>query len=113
MFRGEPGTGKTSAAYKMFPGVFHVENDMYLMHDGKYEWSRDGVKDAISWCRRMAKTALENGLDVVVANTFTKKKYVASYEKLALEHGAEFEVYRCTGNFKNVHGLDQEMVQSF
>lgn len=111
--RGAPGSGKTSFAYRQFPGVFHVENDMFLMHDGKYCWSKESVKQAISWCMSMVRNALENNVDVVVCNTFTKKIYVAAYEKIAQEYGAKFEVYRCIGNFQNVHGLNDNMVQQF
>ena len=49
LVRGIPGSGKTSFAYRQFPGVFHVENDMFLMHDGKYCWSKDIVKQALRW----------------------------------------------------------------
>ena len=61
----------------------------------------------------MVKTALEHQIDVCVCNTFTKKRYVAAYEKIALECGAKFEVYRCIGHFKNVHGLSDKMVKKF
>lgn len=113
IFRGHPGSGKTTAVKNMFPGIFHVENDMYLMHNGKYEWSKKSVKDAIDWCTNMVKTALMNDVDVVVSNTFTKRRYIEAYVKLAELTGASVEVYRCTGNYQNVHGLNDEMVRSF
>lgn len=113
LFRGAPGAGKSTAAYKMFPGLVKFENDQFLMRDGKYCWSKDSVQDAIKWCSKMVRTALENGMDVCVCNTFTKKRFVAAYERIAAERGAEFKVYRCIGNFNNVHGLSEEMVQSF
>lgn len=68
---------------------------------------------AISWCVDMVRTALENGMDVCVANTFTKRKFVEAYKKIAEEFGAEFCVYRCVGHFQNQHGLTSGMVAGF
>lgn len=113
LFRGYPGSGKSTAAQKLFPGVVLFENDMFLMRDGKYCWSKERVKDAINWCYSSVENALRCGLDVCVANTFTKFRYVNAYRQLADKYGAEFNVYRCTGNFKNVHGLNDTMVDSF
>ena len=111
--RGAPGSGKSTYARTMCPGVLLVENDMFHMHDGKYCWSKDAMPDAIAWCISMAKTALENDMDVVVANTFTKRSFIAGYEQLARDFGAKFKVVRCIGHFNNVHGLDAKMVSRF
>lgn len=113
LFRGVPGSGKSSAAQRMFPGVLLVENDMFHMRDGRYRWKAQSMPRAISWCVDMVRTALENGMDVCVANTFTKRKFVKAYQKIAEDFGAEFHVYRCVGRFKNVHNLSEEMVAGF
>ena len=113
LFRGHPGSAKSTSAKKMFPGTLLLENDQFLISNGKYQWSKERVKTTINMCVDMVKMALDNNCDVVVANTFTKKRYVAAYEKIARERGAKFEVYRCNGDFKNVHGLSPEMVESF
>ena len=113
LFRGNPGSGKSHAVQKMFPGIFLCENDMFHMHNGQYEWKAENMPNAISWCINMVRTALENKFDVCVANTFTKRKFVEAYKKIAEEFGAEFHVYRCIGNFQNIHGLDSRKVDSF
>ena len=113
LVRGIPGSGKSTFAHRQWPAVLHLENDMFCEIDGKYQWSKERVKTAVSMCIDMAKMALDNNCDVVVANTFTKKRYVAAYEKIARERGAKFEVYRCNGGFKNTHRLSPEMVESF
>lgn len=113
LFRGYPGSGKSSTAYRLFPNLVKFENDMFLMRDGKYCWTKESVKDAIAWCINSVKTALDNGMDVCVCNTFTKKKFVEAYAKIAADRGANFEVYRCRGEFKNVHGLADWMVSKF
>ena len=113
IFRGPPGGGKSTSAKRMFPGTLLLENDMFLISDDQYKWSKDRVRVGIDLCMKMTEMALENKSDVVVANTFTKRRYIAAYEKLAMKYGAKFEVYRCTGNYQNVHGLTDEMVTSF
>ena len=113
LFRGVPGSSKSTSAQRMFPGVLLVENDMFHMKDGHYQWSKENMPKAISWCVDMVRTALENGMDVCVANTFTKRKFVEAYKKIAEELGAEFHVYRCVGHFQNKHGLSEGMVAGF
>ena len=113
LFRGWPGSSKSTTAKRMFPNTLLLENDQYHMHNGVYDWHKENMPAAIDWCMNMTRMALENGMDVVVANTFTKWRYVHGYEKIALEYGADFEVYRCIGHFKNVHGLNDAMVKGF
>ena len=113
LFRGHPGSGKTTAAAKMFPGVVKFENDQYFMRNGSYHWSKEELPAAIHWCMDMVQSALENGMDVVVSNTFTRARFVEVYQKIAARAGANFKVYRCTGNYGNVHGLSKDKVDSF
>lgn len=113
LMRGAPGSSKSTSAKRMFPGTLLLENDMFLISDDQYKWSKERVRAGIDLCMKMTKMALENGSDVVVANTFTKRRFVESYRQLAEKYGANFEVYRCRGNYKNVHGLDDNMVESF
>lgn len=86
---------------------------MFHMRNGQYEWKAENMPKAISWCVSMVRTALENKFDVCVANTFTKRRFVEAYKKIAEEFGAEFHVYRCVGKFKNVHGLSEGTVAGF
>ena len=113
IIRGAPGSGKSTAAQCMFPGTLLLENDQFLITDGKYIWSKERLREAIAFCMSTTKIALERGRDVVVANTFTKVEYIEHYQEIADKAGAKLEVYRCIGDFKNVHGLDDEMVQKF
>ena len=105
LVRGVPGSGKSTFAAKIFPGAFHVENDMFHIKDGEYRFDFNKQKDAVSWCMDMCDTALRNGMDVVVSNTFTKRRYIMAYVKLAEKYGADVSVYRMTGLFKNCHSV--------
>lgn len=105
LVRGVPGSGKSTFAAKIFPGAFHVENDMFHVKDGEYRFDFNKQKDAVSWCMDMCDIALRNGMDVVVSNTFTKRRYIMAYVKLAEKYGADVSVYRMTGSFKNSHSV--------
>ena len=105
LVRGVPGSGKSTFAAKVFPGVFHIENDMFHVKDGEYRFDFNKQKDAVSWCMEMCETALRNGMDVVVSNTFTKRRYVMAYVRLAAKYGADVSVYRMTGSFENRHSV--------
>ena len=97
LIRGLPGSGKSTFAKRNYSCLI-LENDMFHMHGGKYEWSKESMPDAISWCIDTCETALSNGMDVVVCNTFTKRKHIDIYRTIADALGADFEVIRCTGD---------------
>ena len=46
-FRSYPGSGKSTAAKMMFPGVLLLENDQFLISDGEYKWSPERRNKAI------------------------------------------------------------------
>ena len=112
LVRGVPGSGKSTFAAKVFPGAFHVENDMFHVKDGEYRFDFNKQKDAVSWCMDMCDTALRNGMDVVVSNTFTKRRYIMAYVKLAAKYGADVSVYRMTGSFKNSHSVPASVFEN-
>lgn len=111
LVRGLPGSGKSTFVKRNF-SCLHLENDMFHMHDGKYEFDGKAQNSAVAWCTDMARAALELGMDVVVSNTFVRKRYVEAYRKIAEETGARFEVFRCSGNFGNVHDVPKDVLES-
>lgn len=111
IIRGIPGSGKSTYAHKNFQCLI-LENDMFQIIDGKYCWSAEGTKNAISMVRRLAEIALMNGSDVCIANTFVKRRFIEGFKQLAIKFNADFEVIRCTGNFKNVHDVPEAVFNS-
>lgn len=47
---------------------------------------------------------------VIVANTFATKKEMNPYLNFADENDIPVEVYRCTGEYQNVHGVPDDVV---
>ena len=111
IIRGYPGQGKSTWAKKKFNCIL-LENDMFQYKDGKYCWSPKGAKDAIRRVLELTKDLLSDGIDVCVANTFTKARFVESYKRIAEEHGAAFEVFRMTKEYKNVHNVPKDVLKS-
>jgi len=109
--RGMPGAGKTTFSKKHFSCCV-LENDQMQTIDGEYRWTPGGVKAAARLVYSLADQILANGSDVAVCNTFTRKKSIERYRRLAEKHGATFEVIRCNGRFQNVHNVPEATMKS-
>jgi predicted kinase len=104
--RGTPGSGKSTYAKKL--GIYHLEADFYHMVDGVYSWNPNKVKHANHWCKSMANTAMMNGMDLVVSNTFTRLFEFHEYLELAKSYGYKVKVIRCTGEYGNIHNVPKK-----
>lgn len=111
IIRGLPGSGKSTYAKANYKCLI-LENDMFHIQNGAYNYSVNNMKMAILWCKSACETALSNGMDVVVANTFTKRRFIEVYRQLAERYGAEFEVVRCSGNYGNIHDVPKMVLES-
>lgn len=109
--RGLPGSGKSTFTRKHFQCCI-LENDMFQVSDGQYNWSADGTKRAISLCRKLAEEILQNGSDVVICNTFVKKHFIEGYKQLADKYHADLEVIRMTGNFHSIHNVPKTTIDN-
>ena len=116
IIRGLPGSGKSTHAKKLAQSMkrpIHIEADMYFMHP-RNEYVFDGtvIHKAHEWCFQTARIAAVHGYDVIVSNTFTRRKEFQPYVKLAQTIGAPWNVITCTGNFQNVHGVPIEVLEN-
>lgn len=113
LIRGLPGSGKSTLA-KLFTsdGYKHVEADMYFVNDeGDYVFEPSKIKNARDWCQRITEGSLMAGYDVVVSNTFTQMWELDAYVKIARRTNATLRIIEATGNFQNIHGVPDAVIQ--
>lgn len=109
LVRGLPGSGKSTLAKEIAQacGFLHIENDQFLMRDGRYEWEASRALEAQRLCFEGAREALKAGKQVVVSNAFTRLAHMQSF--LALT--ADSVVLECTGTFGSIHDVPEETMQ--
>ena len=112
--RGIPGSGKTTLAKKInaqLHATRHFEADMWMVdNDGNYKFDPAKLKYCHQKCFDCFKDALNNGFNVIVANTFVKRWEIAPYLDHCKRNRINYIIIRCTNNFDNVHGVPSEKV---
>lgn len=48
--------------------------------------------------------------NISVSNTFTQRWEFQSYIDLVIENNYDFQIIECHGNWKNIHGVPQEVI---
>lgn len=111
LIRGLPGSGKSTLAKSMTSHA-HVEADMYFVvpYVG-YVFDASKIRAAHGWCQRRTRWLLESGQNVVVSNTFTQKWEMQPYIDMAAALNVKVRVIEATGNFKNVHGVPDDIIE--
>jgi hypothetical protein len=107
LFRGPPGSGKSTAARHMFPDHVLIEADDYFMVGEHYLFDPTKLEDAHKHCLWRAEAASKAGIPFVVANTFSRYWEIKSY----LHRWPSARIYRCNGLWQNVHGVPADKVR--
>lgn len=111
IIRGLPGSGKSTLANKMVadnPSYIHIETDMFFMKENmKYEFDKNMIHCAHSWCLDTVKVFLYQDKTVIVSNTFTKMWEISPYVEFCKKHNIEVEVITQTENFGSIHGVPE------
>ena len=106
LIRGISGCGKTSLA-KQLGGKLCAADDYFVGEDGVYQFAPSKLPQAHSWCAEQVLIAMEQGLCVVVHNTFTQRWEMEPYLQMAELHG-----YRVTVTSVYDGGLtDEELAE--
>jgi len=123
VIRGLPGSGKSTLAEKLVAAnqhTAHYDNDMFF-GDQYYRWTKALNQQAIVWCQGQVARALYNGYNAIVANTFTRIRYIDPYKEMARVFGAEFEILEpdtpwakdlSLCHAKTIHGVPFEHMRS-
>lgn len=103
LVRGIIGSGKSTYAKSL--NIFHVEADMYFQRNGSYQWDRRELGEAHSWCKETVKYALDQGMDVVVSNTFTTLREIQPY----IDMGYPIEIVKMSKVYGNIHNVPDQI----
>jgi hypothetical protein len=109
IIRGLPGSGKTTKGLELVEtqaSTDHFEADMYMVGIGGYCFDRETLQGAHDWCINQTKESLIHGINVVVANTFSRTWEYQRY----LDLGYPTEVITMTGTYPNIHGVPKEAI---
>ena len=119
--RGAMGSGKSTFANKLAnklirfgykpTDICHFEADQFFMDEyGNYNFVPTKLWLAHKQCLEKTKKCLLRDKIVIVSNTFATKKEMKPYMDFADENDIPVEVYRCTGEYQNVHGVPDNVV---
>ena len=106
--RGLPGSGKSTYAKSL--GCFHVEADMFHCKNNMYNFDASRSRLGHNWCQKAAFFAMEQGMDVVVSNTFTQKWEIQPYLDFANKTGHIVKVIHLTSDYGSIHNVPAETV---
>jgi len=107
LVRGLPGSGKSTFARKLAEteGYSHFEADMYYPNQ-KFDPRKKAA--AHRWCKARVESAVREGRNVVVSNTFVRRWEMAWYFDLAAKYEVPITVIKMDGEYQNVHGVPPE-----
>ena len=104
-------------AYQMVTSgmaIVMLEADQYFMDEyGNYNFDPTKLRQAHEICQDRCKTYLEQGFSVVVSNTSTTEKEVATYKEIADLTGARFVSIIVENRHQgtNLHNVPEDKIQ--
>lgn len=117
LFRGLPGSGKSSLSAALCDKVFSADmffEDMGSNGDLVYKFDVTKLKDAHAWCQSQTEKALSEGVSIVgVANTFTQEWEMKHYMDLAKKYGYRISTVIVENRHggENIHGVPVEKIE--
>lgn len=121
VMQGPSGSGKSTIAYLIWSdclsrGVQAVicSTDDYFIDPKtkKYNYSREKAQEAHKWNQDRVRKYLSLGYDVIVDNTNIRAWEARPYVQMAVALDIPVQFIRCTGRFKNTHGVPDHIIDS-
>ena len=112
LVRGIPGSGKSTFAKNKHSSAVRLEADMFFVGpNGDYNFDPTLLGAAHTWCINTARIFMNQGMDVVVSNTFTTLKEMKPYLEHANNSGIDIQVYRMIKEYGSVHNVPPDAIQ--
>jgi len=118
LFRGLPGSGKSSLSSALCEKVFSADmyfEDMAPNGDLIYNFDVTKIKDAHAWCQKHTGLTmeLEQYNTIGVANTFTQEWEMAPYFEMAKKWGYRVSTVIVENRHggENIHGVPADKIQ--
>lgn len=118
IFRGLPGSGKSTRAQREYPAYLHYEPDhLFCDTKGVYRFEAQLMAEAHKFVAYLADLALSRGENVVISDVFPKYADLERFELIATAHNADYKVITCTEQYGNCHHVPlfvlERMAQEF
>ena len=115
IFRGLPGSGKTTRANELGTIVLSPA-DMYSTRDGKYCWTPEMSEKGRKWAMEILEFSLLHEIDITVAEVLPKIASVMRYVIPAIKKGYKIKVIDCESTIdksfcRNVYGVPIEAIK--
>lgn len=79
--------------------------------DSPYSFNKTLLPKAHKWNQDRVRSGLSKGRSVIVDNTNLRKWEARPYVEMAVEFKVPVLFVRCTGEFANIHGVPEEVVE--
>lgn len=106
IYRGLPGSGKSTRAKKEYPTYLHYEPDhLYCDTSGRYNFYVEIFQKAHEFMSYLVDFGLARGNNVVISDVFTTEESMAMYTNIAKTHKASIIIITCTSDYGNCHDV--------
>lgn len=117
LFRGLPGSGKSSLSAALCKRVFSADMFFETMAENGdliYNFDATKLRDAHDWCQRNVDITMSFGIETIgVANTFTQEWEMKPYFEMAEKYGYRVStiVVENRHGSTNIHGVPSEIIE--
>lgn len=116
LVRGLPGSGKSTFARTQNVAAVFETDAFFINENGEYVFDPKRLGEAHAWNQKRTQKALESGLNVAVANTFTQRWEMQPYLDMGADEIEVVDLFDggCSDEElyeRNVHGVPLEAIK--